>query len=129
LKRYAKANARTLGFTPPGNDIEVPSFHPMFRTDEDGSLKVDMVVEMVQPGEEPVDPTVSKTGNVRRRGGVTLMIAQAPLLDGKIGPPRVRYAIAKHPRDGADVRPRAAYVAEGLTNADGRVNFGLLHGT
>ena len=32
-------------------DIEVPSFHPMFRTDEDGSLKVDMVVEMVQPGE------------------------------------------------------------------------------
>ena len=57
------------------------------------------------------------------------MIAQPPLVDGEIADPYVRFAIAKHPdATGAD-RERAGYVSQGLTNTDGRVNFGLLHGT
>jgi hypothetical protein len=128
LLAYARANAAALGFAPPAHDIEVPSFHPMFRTDEDGSLKVDMVVEMVQQRVVPVDPAVPGLGTVRLRGGVTLMIAAPVLRDGVHGAAQVRYAIAKHPDGNHDLRQRAAYVAQGLTNADGRVNFGLLHG-
>jgi len=124
LKRYANENASALGFDPHA-DIEVPSFHPMFRTDEDGSLKVDMVVEMVQPGE---GATNSGPGTPLR-GGVTLMIAQPPLVDGELGDPYVRFAIAKHPDANRSDRERADYVSQGLTNTDGRVNFGLLHGT
>jgi len=126
LKRYAVENAKALGFSP-GVEIEVPSFHPMFRTDEDGSLKVDMVVEMVQPG-EGVDASAAGPG-AALRGGVTLMIAQPPLVDGEAGDPYVRFAIAKHPDAVRADRERADYVAQGLTNTDGRVNFGLLHGT
>jgi hypothetical protein len=126
LKRYAKENARALGFDPHA-DIDVPSFHPMFRTDEDGSLKVDMVVEMVQPGESAGAPDAGPEAALR--GGVTLMIAQPPLVDGEAGIPYVRFAIAKHPDAVRGERERADYVAQGLTNTDGRVNFGLLHGT
>ena len=126
LKRYVKENAAALGFDPKA-DIEVPSFHPMFRTDEDGSLKVDMVVEIVQPGENVnvADPAPGTP----LRAGVTLMIAQPPLVDGEIGDPYVRFAIAKHPDANRGDRERADYVSQGLTNTDGRVNFGLLHGT
>ena len=128
LMAYARANAKALGFAPRGPAIEVPSFHPMFRTGEDGSLKVDMVVEIVQQRDVPIDPALPRLGTVRLRGGVTLMIAAPPLRDGAHGAARVRYAIAKHPDGKHDLRQRAAYVAQGLTNADGRVNFGLLHG-
>ena len=128
LYDYAVANAKKLGFTEPTKTIEVPSFHPMFRTDEDGSLKIDMVVEIVQPGEYVVDPNAADGGEAPRRGGVTLMIRQPPLVDGEIAPPTVRYVIAKHPKT-TDTRPNAAFVAEGLLNKDGRVNFGLLHGS
>ncbi len=126
LKRYAAENAKALGFEP-GVEIEVPSFHPMFRTDEDGSLKVDMVVEMVQPSDGGNAPDAGP--GTALRGGVTLMIAQPPLVDGEIGDPYVRFAIAKHPDATRGDRERADFVAQGLTNTDGRVNFGLLHGT
>ena len=128
LRAYARANARALGFALRGGDIDVPSFHPMFRTDEDGSLKVDMVVEMVQSRQVPIDPATPALGTVRVLGGVTLMIAAPVLRDGVHGAAQVRYAIAKHPDGNHDIRQRAAYVAQGLTTADGRVNFGLLHG-
>jgi hypothetical protein len=128
LRAYARANAAALGFAARAGDIEVPSFHPMFRTDEDGSLKVDMVVEMVQSRQVPIDPAAPKLGTVRLRGGVTLMIAAPALRDGVHGAAHVRYAIAKHPDGNHDNRQRAAYVAQGLTHADGRVDFGLLHG-
>ena len=126
LRRYAAANAKALGFTP-GVKIEVPSFHPMFRTDEDGSLKVDMVVEMVQPVGSPDDPPPSP--GTKLRAGVTLMIAQPPLRDGEIGDAYVRFAIVKHPNADYADRERANFVALGVTQPNGRVNFGLLHGT
>lgn len=129
LRAYARANARALGFD--RSPISVPSFHPMFRTDEDGSLKVDMVVEMVQQREVPLDPAEPKLGTTVIRGGVTLMIAQQTLRAGKRPDPEVRYAIAKHLDGTRDNLQRAAYVAQGFTDgagADARINFGLLHG-
>jgi hypothetical protein len=126
LVAYGKANAAALGFDP--GDIEVPSFHPMFRTDEDGSLKIDMVVEMVQRRVVNVDAAVPALGTFPIRGGVTLMIAQEPLLAGKRADPRVRYAIAKHQSAEREMRQRAAYAAQGLSDGAAHINFGLLHG-
>jgi len=129
LRGYARANAKALGFG--RSPISVPSFHPMFRTDEDGSLKVDMVVEMVQQREVPLDPAEPTLGTTVIRGGVTLMIAQQPLRSGKRPDPEVRYVIAKHLDGAHDNLQRAAYVGQGFTEgsgADAHINFGLLHG-
>ena len=130
LRAYARANAPALGFDE--SDIDVPSFHPMFRTDEDGMLKVDMIVEMVQDRNVPLDPQEPALGEVTIRIGATLMIEQQPLdADGTRPDPQVRYAIAKHLSGDHDLRQRAIYAAQGLTDGDGgkaRVNFGLLHG-
>jgi hypothetical protein len=129
LRAYARANATALGFDQ--SPISVPSFHPMFRTDEDGSLKIDMVVEMVQQRKVPLDPAEPKLGTTVIRGGVTLMISRQPLHGGKRPDPEVRYAIAKHLGGTHDNLQRAAYVAQGFTDGTGanaRINFGLLHG-
>ncbi|MEA2721774.1 MAG: hypothetical protein QOJ39_3638 [Candidatus Eremiobacteraeota bacterium] len=131
LRAYARTNAPALGFD--DSDIDVPSFHPMFRTDEDGMLKTDMIVEIVQDRNVPIDPQELALGEVTIRIGATLMIAQQPLTaDGTRPDPQVRYAIAKHLSGDHDLRQRAAYAAQGLTDGVGgkaRVNFGLLHGT
>jgi hypothetical protein len=128
LRAYAKKHAETLGFKT--EKIFVPSFHPMFRTGEDGSLKIDMVVEMVETRDVPIDPANPELGTIPARGGVTLIIAQQPLQAGARPDPEVRFAIAKHPVGKQDGRQRAAALAPVLTERDDgrmRVNFGLLH--
>jgi hypothetical protein len=127
LRKYAKANASALGFEDPA-DISVPSFHPMFRTDEDGSLKIDMVVEMLAVRDVNVDPAFPALGTFPMRGGVTLLIAQQPVRTGVRPEPVVRYAIAKHLSPGRELRQRAAYAAQNLPDGKARINFGLIHG-
>jgi hypothetical protein len=127
LRKYAKDNAEALGF-PNARDIEVPSFHPMFRTDQDGSLKIDMVVEMVQTTNVDVDPAYSKFGQFPMRVGVTLMIAQ-PLVHANVREdPIVRYRIPKFSSDLREMRQRAAYASLDVSNGPAEINFGLIHG-
>ena len=128
LRAYAKANAEALGFDA-AEAIEVPSFHPMFRTDEDGALKIDMVVEMVQSRVVPFDPAEPALGTFPMRGGVTLMIAQQPQHEGRRADPEVRFAIRKHLSEERELRQRSAYAAQGgLGPGESKINFGLLHG-
>jgi hypothetical protein len=101
----------------------------MFRTDEDGALKIDMIVQMVQSQLVNIDPAEAGLGTFPMRGGVTLMIAQQPLHAGRRGDPEIRYAIAKHLSGDREIRQRAAYAAQGgLGPGEQKINFGLLHG-
>ena len=127
LRDYAKANAAPLGFDP-AFDIEPESFHPMFRTGEDGSLRIDMVVELIQTQDRDVDPQEPAYGTFPVRSGVTLMIAQPPLHAGTRALPQVRFAIGKHLNAERELRQRAAYAAQGLSNGPAHIDFALLHG-
>ena len=70
LRKYAQDNAIKLGFTP-GKYISVPSFHPAFRLTPDGSMRVDMVVEMAQTADIPYDPDRPGLGHFPMRSGST----------------------------------------------------------
>lgn len=129
-------NRARLGFAP-GEHVEIPSFHPLFRTNPDGSLRTDMVVEMVQTRQAYFDPKTPGLGTFPLRGGATLLI-QKPI----VGEPEalrnqanIRYAITKR-LDGAEgVRRMARQIgfaaSAGLVEGSGderfRINFAMLH--
>lgn len=94
LRRYACENATKLGFLP-GAFISVPSFHPAFRLSPDGSMRVDMVVEMAQTHQIPFDPTKPSLGTFPMRAGSTLLISKPPRIKGEYGPGQIRYLIRK----------------------------------
>jgi hypothetical protein len=135
LGHYAKVNAALLGFRP-GLPIQVPSFHPAFRLAPDGSLRIDMVVNMLQKYDAPFDPKRPEMGTFPVRGGVTLLIGKPQLKDGDYPPAEIRYLIQK--RVDCDYggqreeRQRRFSLSEGLLegNDDERfqINFNLLHG-
>jgi hypothetical protein len=137
LNEYARRNARALGFQL-DTAISAHSFHPMFRTDEDGSLKIDMVVELIQTRSTGVDASELGFGMVPMRAGLTMMISQQPLRAGQRPPPIVRFAIPKHMSPEREERQWAAIAAQGRPDyphgvrqaADGalHLNFGLIHG-
>ena len=126
LRKYGQRHAKLLGFQ--STEIDVPSFHPMFRTDEDGQLKIDMVVQMLEHVNVDVDPTFPKFGQFPMRGGVTLMIAQPRVQAGRREEPTIRYKIDKHLSEKRRMRQRAAYAAQNVSNGEAHINFGLLHG-
>jgi hypothetical protein len=143
LRQYAQDNAAVLGFDPnPSLPDEfkpyTPSFHPVFRIASDGSLRTDMVVELVQTKRVPFDEKMPNVGSFPMRGGVTLIIS-APEVDssGKQGVPEVRFAVGKRltGKEGAlrQARQRDYYLAMGLLNGHTdepnhfQANFGLLH--
>jgi hypothetical protein len=133
LREFAKAKADVLGFKPERNvDIDVPSFHPMFHTGQDGRLFVNMVVEMVQTVEKPFDTT--SPGTFPMRNGVTLLITQDPP-DGYVRPtPRVRFVIQKLWSQAREDRVKNYYLSTGQADDPGskdgsrfHIDFGLLH--
>ena len=143
LHKYAEENAERLGFDadpslPPEFKPYPPSFHPVFRIAPDGSLRTDMVVELVQTQRAPFDKNMPRAGSFPFRAGVTLIVSSPKLTTfGRRGKSEVRFAIGK-PMKGplADARKenqRLHNLALGL--ADGntedpnhfQVNFGLLH--
>jgi len=143
LRTYALENAARLGFDDdPTLPLEgrpyAPSFHQVFRVASDGRLRSEMVVELVQTRRVPFDKDYPEAGSFPLRGGVTLIVA-APGRDhsGKLGKPKVRFAVRK-PLVGAgaldrESRQRRYAFAMGLTDGDTRsdrhfqANFGLLH--
>src|SRR5262249_19572040 len=92
LRAYAKKNAKKLGFRP-DLFISVPSFHPTFRIAPDGRLSIDMVVEMSQKYDAPLDAKRPELGSFPMRGGATLLIAKPPLQNGASGTGELRYLI------------------------------------
>jgi hypothetical protein len=146
LRAYAKANATKLGFPPDHKPIQAPSFHPMFRIGPHGDLIVDMVVELVETRDE-TDPGL---GPYKFRSGVTLLIWQEGLSEGKRPDPQIHYVIAKHRNAQRQQRQRDYYTsmpqagghdhgekksAGGRTKAHDannaaaqwRIDFGLVH--
>ena len=135
LRAYARKNADKLGFRP-DLFISVPSFHPAFRIAPDGSLRIDMVVEMSQKYEAPFDPGKLELGTFPMRGGVTLLIAKPPLKDGQAPAGEIRYLIGKRldGDDGAlrEKRQRLFSQREGLLEGNDpkrfQLDFNMLHG-
>jgi hypothetical protein len=132
LRDYAKRHAQALGLLD-GVPIEVPSFHPMFRMDEDGGLKTDMVVEMIQTTDVAMDPNNPGLGTFPLRSGVTLMIRRPGVHAGTRGEPTIRYMIgkyagSKYASTDRVARQRAAYAQLGVTGGQAHINFALLHG-
>ncbi len=136
LRAYAKKHAAKLGFRP-DLYISVPSFHPTFRLAPDGSLHVDMVVEMSQTHEVPFDPKKPELGNFPMRGGATLLIAKPPLQHGRYAPGEIRYLIEKRlDRDAGkkrEERQRRYCQREGLLEGSDpkrfELDFNMLHGS
>lgn len=138
LRAYAKEHAALLGFRPvqPGQTIQVPSFHPAFRLAPDGSLRVDMVVNMLQKYDAPFDPKKPELGTFPVRGGATLLIAKPPLKEDRYPPAEIRYLIQKRvDSDYAgqrEERQRRFSLHEGLLEGNDEerflINFNLLHG-
>jgi hypothetical protein len=141
LRTWASEHRRPLGLDP-SLPLTVPSFHPVFRTMDNGRLRVEMVVEVIQSKQASFDSNLPEAGSFPFRGGVTLIV-QAPELrnDKNVGavalPPEVRFAIGKaitgekaREREHAQ---RTFAIAQGLAVGDTedpahfQANFGLLH--
>ena len=143
LRKYAEQNAARLGFDPdPDLPDEykpyAPSFHPAFRIAPDGSLRTDMIVELVQTKRVPFDPNLKEAGWFPFRAGVTLIIS-APEIDDfrRRGKALVRFAIKKVITGPEGIRrensQRRQILGLGLANGNTedpnhfQVDFGLLH--
>jgi hypothetical protein len=111
LRAYAKANASQLGFDLNAGAISAPSFHPMFHTSPDGSLFVNMVVELVQTVRVSFEEAGS--GTFPLRNGATLLIAQDPTRDDVRPAPRIRFVILKQQTADREERVRNFYISRG----------------
>jgi hypothetical protein len=108
----------------------IPSFHPLYRMNQLGSVRWDLVVEIVQTA-----PSTAET--FPSRGGTTMIVStDSTGGGGAYSDTFVRYVIAK-PRHGPAgtrrVKQQAAYLDElgfrrGVTADQLRVNFALVHG-
>ena len=134
LRNYAQENAEKLGFRP-GEFISVPSCHPAFRVMPDGSIRIDMVVEMAQQSQIPYDPKRPGLGSFPMRSGSTLLITKPPLKDGNYGPGFIRYLIRRR-LDGPygerrQRRQRDFNLRNGLLEGNDekrfQLNFNMLH--
>lgn len=142
LRAYARANAQKLGLDedprlPAAGLPQVPSFHPTFRVAVDGSLSLEMVVEVVQTRRVPFDESMPQAGTFPLRGGATLIISAPDIDEGECGMPRVRHAIRKPLTDeGGKARlaaQRDFLIAAGMADGDTenashfQLDFNLLH--
>jgi len=146
LRKYAEVNAARLGFDADPNlspefKPYAPSFHPVFRIAADGSLRTDMVAELVQTRRVAFDERMPEAGSFPFRAGVTLIISAPeitvdPNTNKRVrGKALVRYAIGKPMKDAGPRQEaqRNYNLALGLANGNTddpnhfQVNFGLLH--
>ncbi|MFO1162952.1 MAG: peptidase M4 [Reyranellaceae bacterium] len=141
LRKWASDNREKLGLDPT-LPLTVPSFHPVFRTLTNGSLRMEMVIEIIQSRTAAFDPHVPDAGAFPFRGGVTLIVEAPEMEHGDEGhtvakAPVVRFAIAKSTVGSAgkqrEEMQRSFAIAQGLAAGDisepghFQANFGLLH--
>ncbi|HYK19754.1 MAG TPA: hypothetical protein VEV42_03405 [Pyrinomonadaceae bacterium] len=135
LREYARVNAEKLGFDPNGNFISVPSFHPAFRITPDGSMRIDMIVEMAQQADVYYDSNRKELGTFPMRSGSTLLITKPALDDQKHKWGYLRYLIRKRLTGDngkkRQVRQRSFYLREGLLEGKDEkrfeLDFNMLH--
>lgn len=133
LRDYVTKNSKKLGFAK-GVPVRVPSFHPVFRINPDGSLRTDMVVEAVQTVDVNFNDNAPQFGTFPLRGGAALIIRK--LVAGEKGAEKneapVRYLISKHLSDGRAVRQRRFGEHLGIAGSADRnrfhVDFSMVHG-
>jgi hypothetical protein len=112
----------------PQIDYRVPSFHPLYRINSDGSVRWDLVVEVVQ--------TIPATDSTfQARGGSTVIISTHSTADGRGENVYVHYVIPKplhEPTGTRRTKRQAAFLEQnGIRPAQSgrlRVNFALVHG-
>jgi hypothetical protein len=134
LMAFVDEHRAHLGFAK-DRKVDIASFHPVFRVNEDGSLRTDIVVEVVQRPASDALPL---------RGGATIIISKPSLTQiqqreaaGKsIDYGEVRYVIAKHltapSGDASMLQQRASFIRQGLAaGADAgpsEIDFAAIHG-
>lgn len=133
-----------LGVLDPEAPIDIPSFHPVFRLGEDGVMRTEMVVEVVQERKVDFDESEPGLGTFPMRGGATLIIGKPTLVEarrqryetGRYTPHgNIRYVIGK--QLGGDsgarrkTRQRAHYQRLGLVEGNDpdrfTIDFALTH--
>jgi hypothetical protein len=131
LKGFLDIRAnQTLLELDPRVPYSIASFHPTYRVNRDGSVKWDLVVEIVQTRD--ATPTTFPI-----RGGTTMIVSTQGTSggDGRYATTFLRYGIAK-PLSGSEGRRRASRQAEhfrrkgikpGGKASDLRINFALVH--
>ncbi|HVY31040.1 MAG TPA: hypothetical protein VHB79_31005 [Polyangiaceae bacterium] len=126
----------------PQLDVIIPSFHPVFRVEQDGSLRTDMVVQMFQNRPPPADG--ESEGTFPMRSGVTLVISKPPLselrrraIQGEsVHVGYVRYVISKplHGTAGEAREQRQRHHLQRIGLLDGtdpqrfEIDFAIAHG-
>lgn len=133
LRAYMAENGEALGFSKDA-PILIPSFHPVFRINPDGSLRTDMVVQAVQTVEKNFNDAAPQFGTFPLRGGASLIIRK-PVFgepDAAANKASIRYVISKHLSDQRTVRQRLYGEHLGIRDsADAnrfRVDFAMIHG-
>ena len=124
LRDWVAAHRGRLGFRE-DETVDVPSFHPTFRVAQDGTLKIEMIVELIQTHKD------DGIGGIPLRSGVTLIVAKPAVSVGVRGAPYVRFAIRKGMDKAAESRARASIATSPTVKGpDGspRINFALIHG-
>jgi hypothetical protein len=132
-----------IGFDP-RLKVRIPSFHPMFRINQDGSLRTDMVVEATQERPAAFDPQNPELGDFPMRGGATFIISKPDLEElrrkernhERLDYGLVRFVIPKHLHgddgDYREARQRKHYQSLGLVEGSDpsrfQIDFGLTHG-
>lgn len=139
-KQYA-----ALGVLDLASPIDIPSFHPVFRIGEDGALRTEMVVEVVQERQTSFDDTEPGLGTFPLRGGATIIIGKPTLVEARrhryekgeyIPYGNVRYVIGKQLDGDAGARRQSRQRAhlqrlglvEGSDPDRFRIDFALTHG-
>jgi hypothetical protein len=138
LRKWASKHRVELDLDP-NRSVTVPSFHPVFRTKDNGRLRVEMVIEVIQSRQANFDANDLFAGSFPFRAGVTLIVAAPELTeDGqKEKPPTVRFAIGKgmtgpNAKERED-KQRDFMLAQGLAigntqdSTHFQANFGLVH--
>jgi len=134
LHDYAVRNQKALGLsTAGGAKIQARTFHETHRVGPNGELVFDMVTELTQHRQVPLDPANAAAGTFAFRGGTTLILDR----EG-----HVRYAIQKPMSDARLAEQRAyqeqraasldaaAYLSAhdlGDQLADAKIDFRLVH--
>ncbi len=141
LRAWATEHRAALGLDP-SLPITVPSFHPVFRTKENGRLRIEMVAEVIQSKQVPFESSMPAIGSFPFRAGVTLIVEEPGLIKDSEGrtvasAPAIRFALGKEMTgSGAKLREeqqRTFAIAQGLALGDTndpthfQANFGLLH--
>ena len=133
-------NRKKLGFDPDVNtSIDVPSFHPVFRINPDGSLRTDMVVEMVQHRNAYFHADERSLGSFPMRGGATVIISKPSIEElrrnSRAGA-TIRYVISKglHGAEGKTREDRQRRYCQQIGLVEGhdadrfQINFSMVHG-